>query len=629
MNNIFKEKLDSDKILKIFSIFFIPVLSFFVLKFAFFSFSTAPFDAKSAIADTYIYVGYGYGYLDPSFFNGYYKISRLPIVLIQFIFRQLFNPEIVGYVLHFTMFCGSSFFSFEIAKRYFGKMAACLSSITLPLLMIYFSGGADYQNNIACFLFLFFIYFSVLQLEKNKDDSSVFFVLSGCYFSLVFHAHILISLGALICFANFYIIKRIENNKKIFAEVIKKSLFFAFGFILCTLALCLINYSIGRSFFFPKIILEFIFSPKLANQDKYWHPFSSFLYSSHYLSIFFANFIFSVFIASYLFIKKTHKNNVAVFVSSITFAIFFAHVIIMQFFKFNNLNVSFFAFTFLPAFAVLFPATLSFIIPHFKQRVDKTNMVIILVAVAIATFLAYLTLKYDVREMIIKANLENYSFFFVFIVHILIFSLGVIFCKNLKPFYFFIFLTLYFSFIFFNFTVSYRNIDNIKILNRDSTILMKTYIDGSIQAKKYRQDYDKNRNGNIFVFNEDSGININVYLQKKFLIQGLFAGYPLDDATKKVNMNKTIDDLWRLGDGESADSNWFKYYFLNYNNAPRVIFLFSNDEASVKKMINKMKAYNINFVLSEKRRIFYDSYLLQYFVLTEDSFEKKLKDHFR
>src|SRR2546428_12965799 len=52
--------------------------------------------------DPWYYVGYGYHYLDPSYENHYYKISRLPWILVQFVFRQSLEPVSASYAIQFT-----------------------------------------------------------------------------------------------------------------------------------------------------------------------------------------------------------------------------------------------------------------------------------------------------------------------------------------------------------------------------------------------------------------------------------------------------------------------------------------------------------------------------------------------
>src|SRR5262249_34396835 len=52
--------------------------------------------------DSWFYLGYGLNYLDPDFFNHYYKVSRLPWVLAEFAVRSLFDPANANWVLQLT-----------------------------------------------------------------------------------------------------------------------------------------------------------------------------------------------------------------------------------------------------------------------------------------------------------------------------------------------------------------------------------------------------------------------------------------------------------------------------------------------------------------------------------------------
>ena len=57
--------------------------------------------AKYANIDEWIYVGYGYSYLDPTFLVTNYKISRLPWVLLEALVRGAFSPLISSWTLAF------------------------------------------------------------------------------------------------------------------------------------------------------------------------------------------------------------------------------------------------------------------------------------------------------------------------------------------------------------------------------------------------------------------------------------------------------------------------------------------------------------------------------------------------
>src|SRR2546423_9313984 len=79
--------------------------------------------------DAWSYVGYAYHYLDPTYNNDYYKVSRVPWILYEFTFRHLFEPVAATYIIQFTCLAGSAtavFLTCRLLK--FGDTASFLAS---------------------------------------------------------------------------------------------------------------------------------------------------------------------------------------------------------------------------------------------------------------------------------------------------------------------------------------------------------------------------------------------------------------------------------------------------------------------------------------------------------------------
>ena len=235
--NYFHKTLDqknSYNAIFLIAVFCIPI------SFLFF-FQTAFFNGFGWI-DSFIYVGYGYNYDDASYLTGYYKVSRLPYVLIQYIFRSIFNTEIVNYILHFTLYSLSAYLIFKISfKTTANILSAFLIAVSTPLFLVVYNGGADYHNTFSAVLFLATLLYLISETTSGKDNK-LFFVNFGILYALVIHSNILVCFDTLLYSAGFYLAIKINRNEKIFTNIAQKILLALGGFVLCTLLLCLINY---------------------------------------------------------------------------------------------------------------------------------------------------------------------------------------------------------------------------------------------------------------------------------------------------------------------------------------------------------------------------------------------------
>jgi hypothetical protein len=92
--------------------------------------------------DPYIYTGYGFNYPDHDFMSGYYKISRLPWVLVQVIAHRLLPHDLVTPILAGVMVLCLGILGYFLAWRFTRHFTvAVLTGNALALLPIFSNAG--------------------------------------------------------------------------------------------------------------------------------------------------------------------------------------------------------------------------------------------------------------------------------------------------------------------------------------------------------------------------------------------------------------------------------------------------------------------------------------------------------
>ncbi len=79
--------------------------------------------------DAWYYVGYGLKYNDPSFLDTYYKISRLPWILIEYIFRSNFDYYHASVMMQLMLMMGTIFALYMALLRTLGRVGAFFGTL--------------------------------------------------------------------------------------------------------------------------------------------------------------------------------------------------------------------------------------------------------------------------------------------------------------------------------------------------------------------------------------------------------------------------------------------------------------------------------------------------------------------
>ena len=108
--------------------------------------------------DSWVPVGLGLNYTDPTIANADYKISRLPWNLLEFIVRHSLRENLAQIVLQFSLIAASVAAAARIGRMLLqplGGYVLMLMMAAFPLVTAAaFRGGSDYQNALAFPLFL-------------------------------------------------------------------------------------------------------------------------------------------------------------------------------------------------------------------------------------------------------------------------------------------------------------------------------------------------------------------------------------------------------------------------------------------------------------------------------------------
>ena len=72
--------------------------------------------------DPWVYLGFAFNYTDPTFHDNYYKISRLPWIIVLFTAYHLLPPTLANHMSHLGVFIGT-LIPFYLALRRLRKMA--------------------------------------------------------------------------------------------------------------------------------------------------------------------------------------------------------------------------------------------------------------------------------------------------------------------------------------------------------------------------------------------------------------------------------------------------------------------------------------------------------------------------
>ncbi|KAB0269710.1 hypothetical protein [Microvirga brassicacearum] len=223
--------------------------------------------------DPWYNVGYFLHYGDPNFLPGHYKESRLSWIAPGYALYSLLGPTAANFVLHVGALTSSAVFVYltlaRLVSRKSGLIVAALLTAYYPF---HGSGGWDYQTTPSGAYYALTLYLLTRASQSARPIN--WLVATGMAFGATFHANIIFVNMVPVLAAQYLAVGRQHRNLK---GIIQAASWSLLGFVLVTLVLCLIAWSVGRraAFFWPIVEIVFNYTRDPSNMKAWWSPWSS------------------------------------------------------------------------------------------------------------------------------------------------------------------------------------------------------------------------------------------------------------------------------------------------------------------------------------------------------------------
>ena len=138
--------------------------------------------------DEWMYVGYGYHYLDPTFYATNYKISRLPWVLLEALIRGALPPLVSSWILALGVLALGNIALYFALKTPLGRLPALFAGIFIAgLTFMHANGGPDYHNTLAGAFYCLAMLFCARSARQASISGDVVFL--GVFTALSIHTN--------------------------------------------------------------------------------------------------------------------------------------------------------------------------------------------------------------------------------------------------------------------------------------------------------------------------------------------------------------------------------------------------------------------------------------------------------
>ena len=236
------------------------------------------FFTREGYLDPWNYVGLFYQYLDPDYLPEDYKLARLPWILSGFAVTRLFAPVTAAYVLHASFLCAGTLALFATIQLLFARpvLAAVVTMCFGFYTHGYGSGGWDYHNTAAMAFYLAAA--CALALPVTIEGRRIPLIVAGAIAALAVHTNITLAnfLPAL-AFVYVTCVRNRADGMPSVRALFASAAWGLLGAVLATLALGWVNWSVGRTFLFPRILLEIVlrYVADPEKQAAFHQPWSS------------------------------------------------------------------------------------------------------------------------------------------------------------------------------------------------------------------------------------------------------------------------------------------------------------------------------------------------------------------
>jgi hypothetical protein len=222
-------------------------------------------------SDPFWYVGIGLFYHISDYSNDYYKISRLPWNILEFLARQILQPASATFVLQAFCYSTGSIALFFLFREIVGKSKSFIIAalyIFVPLLQAS-SAGADYHNTFSGAMFFLTFALLVRAISQMSKPSSF---AAGAIGAAMLHTNLLfLFVSPMIAL---YIFGLLVERRRTARFIFQAAGLVLAGFISATILFSLAHASFGRGFLFFVPQIEVMFWFQQHTYHFWWVPLS-------------------------------------------------------------------------------------------------------------------------------------------------------------------------------------------------------------------------------------------------------------------------------------------------------------------------------------------------------------------
>ena len=227
--------------------------------------------------DAWYYITYGLHYDTPTFLNDYYKSSRLPWILAEYLGRMSLSPLAANAALQFGSLAISTTAVYATLRATVGALPALIGASLLAVYPeFHHSGGADYHNTAAGPLYALTL-LAATHLGRSPQSWQLP-VLVGGLFALTVHTSVIFVNLLLVIVAHSVVTNRLSGMSAI--PIARTFVLMLAGGIVVTIMLGLINLAVGRRFLFFTLGFQLAkdFVVDTSHHAQWWKPWSTHWY---------------------------------------------------------------------------------------------------------------------------------------------------------------------------------------------------------------------------------------------------------------------------------------------------------------------------------------------------------------
>lgn len=234
---------------------------------------------KAGNLDEWYYIGYAHSYFqNPNFHTYYYKISRLPWILTQVVYRQVLGDEWANVAIVYSYLLSVFILSYLTARQFCRESISFLIAVVFTLLPANHGGGGwHYHTSLSGPLFLASLLmagYAVTAVGSRKTLLSIGLgtVLATCIHSNIVFVNLLPCLGAW----GLAIGARNGKAEVDYKKICRMIFLMITGAVLATAIFCIIQKISGRPYDFWRFQFQLAtrFITDTSNQLQYWKPLS-------------------------------------------------------------------------------------------------------------------------------------------------------------------------------------------------------------------------------------------------------------------------------------------------------------------------------------------------------------------